>query len=189
MKVSRQQAEQNRETVLAAASRMFRERGVEATSVAAIFEEAGLTHGALYVQFPGGKETLAAEAVARAFTARREVWDDLVAAHDPVEALRVIVESYVSVEHRDDPGAGCPTPSMGGEAGRRGGPVRSAYTGGVHELADSLSHVVPGASAPERRRAALQLLSTLAGAMLISRAVDDPALAEEVLGAVDCPSR
>lgn len=62
--------------------------------------------------------------------------------------------------------------------------MRAAYTSGVHELLDSLSHVAPGDSEPDRRKAALHILSTLAGAMLISRAVDDPALADEVVGAI-----
>jgi TetR/AcrR family transcriptional repressor of nem operon len=185
MKVSRQQAEQNRDAVVATASRMIRERGVEGTPIAQIFSEVGLTHGALYAQFPGGKETLAAEAVERAFADRRAIWDDLAASHAPGEALKAIVESYVSADHRDEPGAGCPTPSLGAEAGRRGGAIRSAYTSGVDELVGSLAQVVPGGSDPDRRKAALRILSTLAGAMLIARAVDDPTLADEVLDAVD----
>lgn len=185
MKVSRQQADRNREAVLKAASALFRERGVEATSVAEVYRRVGLTHGALYAQFPGGKETLAAEAVGHAFAERRQGWDDLADTHTPTQGLRAIVESYVSTEHRDDPGAGCPTPSLGAEAGRHSGPVRAAYTAGVHELLDSLSRVAPGDSEPERRTAALHILSTLTGAMLITRAVDDPALADEVLSAID----
>ncbi|MFC5064827.1 TetR/AcrR family transcriptional regulator [Actinomycetospora atypica] len=185
MKVSRRQADRNRDAVLRAASAMFRERGVEATSVAEIYHRVGLTHGGLYAQFPGGKETLAAEAIGHAFVERRDAWEDLARTHSPAECLRVIVENYVSAAHRDDPATGCPTPSIGAEAGRHDGPVRAAYTGGVRELLDSLSHVAPGDSEPERRTAALRILSTLTGAMLISRAVDDPALADEILGAID----
>lgn len=185
MKVSREQAEKNRDAVLCTAARRFREQGVDATSVAGIFAEVGLTHGALYVQFPGGKEALAAEAVRRAFADRREIWDQAATNQAPAQALRAIVESYVSEEHRDGPGAGCPTPSMGAEAARRGGSVRAAYTEGVNGLLEELARVVPGDSESERRRTALQTLSTLAGAMLISRAVDDPALSDEVLAAVE----
>jgi TetR/AcrR family transcriptional regulator, transcriptional repressor for nem operon len=185
MKVSRRQADRNREAVVDAAAAMFRERGVEATSVADIYRRVGLTHGGLYGQFPGGKETLAAEAIGHAFAERRQAWDDLADDRSPAEALRAIVASYVSAAHRDDPGAGCPTPSVGAEAGRHGGRVRAAYTGGVHELVASLTRVAPGESERERRQAALRILSTLAGAVLIARAVDDPALADDVLAAVD----
>jgi TetR/AcrR family transcriptional regulator, transcriptional repressor for nem operon len=185
VKVSREQAEKNREVVLATASRRFREHGVDGASVAGIFAEAGLTHGALYVQFPGGKESLATEAVAQAFAERRAIWEDLAETRAPAEALAAIVESYVSEDHRDDPGAGCPTPSIGAEVGRRGGAVRAAYTDGVRGLLEALERVVPGESADERRRSALRVLSTLVGAVLVSRAVDDPALADDVLAAVE----
>jgi TetR/AcrR family transcriptional regulator, transcriptional repressor for nem operon len=184
VKVSREQAERNREVVLATASRRFREHGVDGASVAGIFAEAGLTHGALYVQFPGGKESLAAEAIAQAFAERRRIWEDLASTRAPADALAAIVESYVSEEHRDDPGVGCPTPLFGAEVGRRGGAVRTAYTDGVRGLLEVLEGVVPGDSADERRRSALRVLSTLAGAVLVSRAVDEPALSDEVLAAV-----
>lgn len=187
MKVSRLQAERNREAVLGTASRMFRERGVEATSVVDIFKEVGLTHGALYVQFPGGKETLAAEAVEKAFADRQAVWEDLAANHRPTEALRAIIANYLSIEHRENPGTGCPLPSMGAEAGRRGGAIQTAYTSGVSDLLKLLSDVTSGESGSERRKAALNVLSTLAGAMLISRAVNDPALADEIMEAIAEP--
>lgn len=184
MKVTRQQAEQNRADVVRTAARLFRERGIDGTSVADIFNAVGLTHGGLYVQFPGGKEELAAEALGRAFSDRREVWDDIASTLGRDEALEEIVDSYLSAEHRDDPGAGCPTSSMGAEVVRRDGAVRSAYTHGVHELLQSLEHVVPGDSESERKATATRLLASLAGAVLLSQAVNDPDLAQNILDVV-----
>lgn len=184
MKVTRQKAEQNRKEIVRTAARLFRERGVDGTSVADIFREVGLTHGALYVQFPGGKDELAVEALMQAFTDRREVWDGIASNLSQHEALDAIVGNYMSAEHRDSPGAGCPTPSMGAEAGRRDGALRSAYTHGVHELLDTLQLLAPGESESDRKRAAMRILATLTGAILISRAVDDSVLAEEILDAV-----
>jgi hypothetical protein len=46
MRVSKEQAAQNRQKILTAATRLFRERGISATGVDAITEAAGLTHGA-----------------------------------------------------------------------------------------------------------------------------------------------
>src|ERR1700761_7278185 len=63
MKVSKEQVAQNREALIAAAGRLFRERGIDGVGVAEICKQAGLTHGALYAQFPS-KEALAAEALA-----------------------------------------------------------------------------------------------------------------------------
>jgi TetR/AcrR family transcriptional repressor of nem operon len=73
---------------------------------------------------------------------------------------------------------------MGAEAGRRDGALRSAYTHGVHELLDTLQQVAPGESESDRKRAAMRILASLTGAILISRAVDDSVLAEEILDVV-----
>lgn len=63
MKVSREQAERNREKVVDAASRLFRARGVEGVGIGEVMRECGLTHGGFYNQFES-KEALAAEACA-----------------------------------------------------------------------------------------------------------------------------
>src|ERR1700760_2955100 len=63
MKVTREKAAENREKLVRAAGRLFRERGVDGVGVAEISRQAGLTHGALYAQF-GSKDALVAEALA-----------------------------------------------------------------------------------------------------------------------------
>ena len=66
MRVSKKQAAENREALLQAANRLFRQRGIDGVGVAEIADEAGLTHGALYAHFPS-KEALAAEAFSHGF--------------------------------------------------------------------------------------------------------------------------
>ncbi|MEN4479755.1 helix-turn-helix domain-containing protein [Mycolicibacterium cosmeticum] len=171
--------------MVSTAARLFRDRGIEGTSVAEIFAELGLTHGALYAQFPGGKEDLAAEAVEHAYAEMLDYWRAIAESHEPAEALKAIAASYLSIYHRDHPGEGCPTPSVGAEAGRRGGSVQSAYTRGLAGLLAFLSHLIPAESDAARRRAAIQMMATLVGAVLMSRAVDDAAVADEILGAID----
>src|ERR1700686_1557683 len=63
MKVTKEKAAENRAALVQAAGRLFRERGIDGVGVAEISKKAGLTHGALYAQFPS-KEALAAEAFA-----------------------------------------------------------------------------------------------------------------------------
>ncbi|TRW89169.1 TetR family transcriptional regulator [Mycolicibacterium sp. 018/SC-01/001] len=185
MRVTRQQAALNRQHVVSTAARLFRQRGVEGTSVAEIFAELGLTHGALYAQFPGGKEDLAAEAIGQAFAEMQDYWRAIAASHEPADALKAVVASYLSADHRDHPENGCPTPSMAAEAGRRGGSVQSAFTRGLSGLLAILEQLMPEKSAARRRRAGIQTMATLVGAVLMSRAVDDAALADEILGAID----
>jgi AcrR family transcriptional regulator len=61
----REQAEQTRERVLDAAARVFADRGFDATSIAAIAEEAGVSPETIYARF-GNKRTLLTEVVSRA---------------------------------------------------------------------------------------------------------------------------
>jgi len=64
MRVSREQAEANREKILEVAGTLFRERGFDGTAVDDIMRRAGLTHGGFYGHF-GSKDDLAAETCAR----------------------------------------------------------------------------------------------------------------------------
>src|ERR1700723_823730 len=67
--VSKATTELNRGALLGAASRLFREKGIDGVGVAEIAKEAGLTHGALYKHFPS-KDALAAEAFYYAIATR-----------------------------------------------------------------------------------------------------------------------
>jgi len=183
MRVSRSKAQENRGAVLEAAARLFRERGLNGAGVAEVTHEAGLTHGGFYGQFPGGKDALAAEAVAAAFVGTRAFWQALAADRQPDGVLAAIVGAYLSPGHRDNPGTGCPVPALANDAARRGGLVQAAFTAGVRDLLDTLAQHIAGKTDAQRRAAAVSLLVTLAGAVLLARAVDEPSLAEEVLRA------
>ena len=60
MKVSREQMAGNRRRILDAASRLFRDKGFDAVSVAEVMKAAGLTHGGFYGHF-SSKDDLIAE--------------------------------------------------------------------------------------------------------------------------------
>ena len=66
MKVSKAQAAENREGIVEAAARLYREKGLDGVGVAEITRDAGLTHGGLYRHFES-KDALAREACLRAF--------------------------------------------------------------------------------------------------------------------------
>lgn len=107
-RVSKAQAEENRQHVVATASRMFREQGT-AVSIADLMKAVGLTHGAFYKQF-ASKEDLVDTAITHAF--------EDPAAHSPValeehagdheSARRTLIDQYLSIWHRDHAGDGCP---------------------------------------------------------------------------------
>lgn len=182
MRVSREQAAKNRAHVIDTAARLFREKGFSGIGVADLMKEAGLTHGGFYGNF-ASKDALVEAACAHAFDGATARWRAML-AHDPDTALARIVAQYLSRRHVDQPGQGCAVAALGGELARLAGPVRAVAGTGVRAQIDLLTQLMAGADAGERRRAALAAYAGMVGALVLARAVDDSALAEEILGAV-----
>ena len=91
MRVSKEKAAQNRERILSSAARLFREHGIGATGVDAITEDAGLTHGGLYSQF-GSKKVIAAEAIRFALARGKRVWQRALERNPGMRAFPAIVD-------------------------------------------------------------------------------------------------
>jgi TetR/AcrR family transcriptional regulator, transcriptional repressor for nem operon len=182
MRVSREQAVANRERILDVASRLFRERGLDGIGVADLMKEAGLTHGGFYGHF-ASKEELMALACERTLAASATKWGKLCARAEG-KPLSAIAKSYLSTRHRDDPGKGCAVAAIAAEASRHGSNVRHAFTKGVCTLVEVLAGAVPGKSRTAKRRKALIDFSSMVGALVLARAVDDAKLSNEILEAV-----
>ena len=175
MRISRAQAEENRERVLAAASELFRARGFDGVSVADIMQAAGLTHGGFYNHFPS-KEALAAEALGSA-------WASMSAQRARAADLRRLLAAYISEPARDAPGRSCPAAALAGDVRRQAEPVRAAFADGLEEMIGSVAAALPEQSNTARHRA-VALVTRMVGAVMLSRAVpDDHPLADELLAA------
>ena len=182
MKVSRIQEAENHERILDVATRLFRERGIDGIGVADLMKAAGLTHGAFYGHFKS-KEDLVAQACARAVLRMKQNWTNVIdqATGDPLEALAA---AYLTPKHRDGAGRGCPMAALGSEIARQAPPVRRAFTDELRPFLDYLSRNVQGRSNSLRRQKALATYAGLVGALIVSRAVDDLDLSNEILSAV-----
>jgi TetR/AcrR family transcriptional regulator, transcriptional repressor for nem operon len=175
MKVSRQQVQQNRERILDAAARLFRERGVDGVSVAEVMKAAGLTHGGFYGHFDS-KAELVKEALVQK---RSAAWGKRVDTGSAAD----FANAYLSTEHRDDPGNGCPVAGLSSEAARASPDVRATLTESIRREIERLAAASPGATAARRRRAAIATYSAMVGAVVLSRIVDDRELSKEILAA------
>lgn len=182
MKVTRQQAEKNRERVLDVAGRLFREKGFDGIGVADLMKSAGLTHGGFYANF-NSKEDLVAESCERTLAELSKGWTK-VAGGANGDPLRALVAGYLSIGHRDDPGNGCVLAALGADVSRRSPAVRHAVTEGLRPFIELLTRTAPGRTRAARRRRALAIYASLVGAMVLARAVDDPALSKQILQAV-----
>jgi TetR/AcrR family transcriptional repressor of nem operon len=179
MKVSREQAAENRARVIEVAGRLFREKGFDGVGVADIMKGAGLTHGGFYGQFDS-KDDLAAQACAQSLDRSVARWGQLAAGEEPLAA---IVSSYLAPSHRNAPGSGCALSALAGDAVRQPDAVRGVFTQALQSFAGILAALVPGTSRAARRRKALAMMSGLVGAVILSRAVNDAALSDEILKA------
>ncbi|UST66589.1 TetR/AcrR family transcriptional regulator [Pseudomonas moraviensis] len=173
MRVSKAQAQANREHIVETASVMFRERGYDGVGVADLMAAAGFTHGGFYKHF-GSKADLMAEASA----------NSLAQSLASAEAMSVkdFIDVYVSRDHRDGRSTGCTMAALCGDAARQSGDVKTAFAEGIERLLQILGEKYPGAPQGEGRSKMIDLLAHAVGAIMLSRACpDDSALADEIL--------
>lgn len=181
MRVSREKAAQTRERIVEVAGALFRAKGFGGIGVADIMKAADLTHGGFYGHF-GCKDDLSVEATQRALAASAARWRAIVAeaGDKPYPAL---LDHYLTARHRDDAAGGCALAALGTDAARGSLPLRGAFAEGLQRLLGILTDALPGFSKPARRRKAVAAMATLVGAVTLARAVDDPALSDEILDA------
>jgi TetR/AcrR family transcriptional regulator, transcriptional repressor for nem operon len=179
LRYSPEQTEAARKRVLDAAGRAFREHGFGGVGVDGLAKAAGLTSGALYGHFRSKAEAFHAAVADGVERLRLAVghfrvpggarWFDAFAAY------------YLGREHRSDVAGGCALPSLSAEVARADGATRAAYEAELKRVA---AEIAMGLGEGVGREAAWPLLARLAGGVLLSRAVSDPALADEIAQAV-----
>ena len=182
MRISKQKAAENRERVVAAAARLFRERGFEGVSVADLMAAAGMTHGGFYNHFDA-KEDVEAAALTHAFEAALARMR-MVAAEEDDESRRAkfysYCDAYLSPKARDARGAACPMVAFAADVSRQSDGVQAAYAKGLADYLTAFS-----AASGDERREALRRFSMLAGALTLARSVaaHDAELSDEILEA------
>jgi TetR/AcrR family transcriptional repressor of nem operon len=178
MKITKAQAQANREHVVETASKLFRERGYDGVGVADLMAAAGFTHGGFYKQF-GSKSDLMAESAACGIAQTVA----LSAGADAPEFVRY----YLSREHRDARATGCTMAALGGDAARQSDAVRAEFAAGIENLVTVLcpeGGAGDGADTSQARARSLDMLAHAVGAIVMSRACpDDSPLADEILAA------
>ena len=179
MRVSRDQARQNRRRVVATSSALFREKGVDGVGISDLMSEAGLTHGGFYKQF-GSKAELVEEACALALDDTMAFWDGYL--EGATEPRARFIRAYLSQQQRDRVGEGCLLPALAGEARRESPAIRSIFTRAIRSYADRLDQPEE-ARTSQTRAEALSTLSEMVGAILLARVTDDPQLSNEILDA------
>jgi TetR/AcrR family transcriptional repressor of nem operon len=171
MKISKAQAGENREKIVGAAASLFRERGFDGVSVGDLTRAAGFSHGGFYNHFQS-KDALASEALDSAFKT--------MAGHrERARDLPEMLTHYLSQAARRAPGKSCPAAALGGDVGRQPDDLKAVFAAGVEQMIVSVEARLP--DTPDRRQRALGVVTRMAGALMLARAVPDGALADELL--------
>jgi TetR/AcrR family transcriptional regulator, transcriptional repressor for nem operon len=170
MKVSREQVAENRRNILTAAAALFRERGIEAVSVAEVMKQAGLTHGGFYGHFKS-KDDLVVQAIAFAAAETEK----------PGLCIEQYARNYLSDRHAFDRSAGCLFAALGTDAARQSPEARRAMTDGMRRIIENLTEASASRGHAETKPDSIVAFATLLGAVVMARVSDDPALAQDVL--------
>jgi TetR/AcrR family transcriptional repressor of nem operon len=162
MKVSKQQASENRDAIVQVAAAQIRERGFSQMSVAEVAKAAGLTHGALYSHF-ASKEALQAAAIERAFK-------DCVAEFSGLTPEQFLGR-YMSAQHRDDVGHGCPTAALVCEMRWQSEEAQTAFYDGFTRFAALTGDSLGSGKAAGKQDLTMLAFAAMTGGIAISRAI------------------
>lgn len=171
-----EEKERSRTQIVQSAADLFREQGIEDTSVNQVMERAGMTHGGFYRHF-GSKSDLVVAAIEAAFHAGLDIYD----GDTPATAAQVeeYLQQYLSTEHITDPQVGCPMPALAAEIARGDTAWKAELLRGFNTAAGKLEEGSEGYG----RRESLAALSLIVGTVILARAIGDAKVADELLEA------
>lgn len=169
--------EATHERIVDVAARAIRRSGYQGTGVADIMKAAGLTHGGFYAHF-SSRDALLAEAADRAGGESVQLLQRLAAGVSGPQALRSMIEGYLSKDHLESVETGCHIAALGSEMPRQAPEVRHAATQRLKEMIDLVTRQSPDWGQPGAHEHALVTIATMVGALVLARAVDDPKLSD-----------
>jgi TetR/AcrR family transcriptional repressor of nem operon len=169
-----------RQRILDTAGRRFKRDGIDGSGVATLMADAGLTNGAFYAHF-SSKDDLVAATIGEQLAKQCVDFGAMAQRPGGVES---IVRLYLSPDHRDHPDEGCPSAALLDEIGRSGSAVKQSYTDGLLAVVDAVAAAVAPDDPISARATVLDAFAMMVGALQISRAVSDGALAAEILDGV-----
>jgi TetR/AcrR family transcriptional repressor of nem operon len=182
MRYSREHKQETHDRIVRKASVRLREKGAHGVGVADLMKEAGLTHGGFYAHFDS-RDALVIQAFSYAMDRSMERWRKTAEQIPPDKRLAMIVDTYLSPLHRDDPGHGCAVPTLGAEIARESPKTRKAFAAKLEQMIDMIAEQIPDASGRIARKQAAAMLATMMGTMVLSRIAGSGEFSDEILAA------
>ena len=175
MRYAPEHNDETRERIVEAAARLFREDGITDVGLAKVMADVGLTVGTFYTHFDS-KEALLREALVHALKARNE--------REPGARFEKMIRAYLSPEHRDAVGAGCPTAALVSEVARTSRATRNAFVANLEPSMKALAEALSERRGSKVGQAdAVAFFGLLVGTLQLARATPNRAASDEILDA------
>ncbi|WP_342801119.1 TetR/AcrR family transcriptional regulator [Nocardia sp. No.11] len=157
----------SRQRFLDAAADLFHTQGYHATGVNQLVSAGGAPKGSFYFHFPGGKEQLAAEAIAQSSDTLRTLLTDALAAGD----IDGVFAALATMLTDSDFQRGCPIATIALDAGVHSEPIREACATGFDSWRTAIDEFLRAKGIPDDRADQLSTvaLAMLEGALLLAR--------------------
>jgi TetR/AcrR family transcriptional repressor of nem operon len=177
MRYGKDQKQATRQRILEAAGRRFKHDGIDGAGVAAVMSDAGLTNGAFYAHF-ASKEDLVANVLADQLRAQRQ---SLASQPSDRAGLETFIRSYLSPEHRDQSGDGCPSAALLDEIARRPAATRQVFTDELMAEIDDIAVRLDPTDLEASRTDALVVFGLMLGTLQLARALTDSDQSDQLL--------
>jgi TetR/AcrR family transcriptional regulator, transcriptional repressor for nem operon len=180
MRYSPEHKAQNHEKILSVAARAFREHGGDSSGIGTVMKKVGLTKGGFYRHFKS-KDDLFIEAVARAFDEMGRGMLEVARSAPEGQALRAMIERYLSASHANSPGMGCVFSALGPELARKPLSVRKRIEASREAYRERLLPFIPGKTLEEKVAKFQLLFPSMAGVLTAARMTLSPKKREQML--------
>ncbi|HJQ46640.1 MAG TPA: TetR/AcrR family transcriptional regulator [Amycolatopsis sp.] len=161
-----------RQRMLTSAADLFHTQGYHATGLNQLLRAGGAPKGSLYFHFPGGKEQLAAEALAISATRLHNLLRGVLdTASDPASAVRAVIEALAHELEASDFQRGCPIATVAVDAATGSETIRAACAEGYSSWQAAIEEylVAQGFSAAESARLSTLALTSIEGALMLAK--------------------
>jgi TetR/AcrR family transcriptional repressor of lmrAB and yxaGH operons len=170
-----------RDALIASITRLVRRHGVAGTGISALLEDSGVARRTVYLNFPGGKAELVAEATRIAGQALTAVIRSADDGGDPARAVQAFIDEWKAQLRATEMQAGCPI--VAAILGRAEAPAAAqAASEAVNEwqalLADRLLR--SGADRDNARSLASLTIAAVEGAVIVALATQSTDALDDV---------
>ena len=180
MRYSLEHKARSHENILSVAARSFREHGGDSSGIGTVMKKVGLTKGGFYRHFKS-KDDLFVEAVARAFDEMGSGMVEIAKSAPEGQALRAVIEHYLSPRHANSPGMGCAFAALGPELARKPLSVRRRIEVSREAYRERLLPFIPGRTHEEKVAKFQLLFPSMAGVLTAVRLTSSPQKREQML--------